>query len=746
MTASSSGEPGGARLCLQDQDRPFELEETSGSPCRIACPADVNVKAYVSLIASRRFDRALEAVKTRNPLPGICGRVCTHPCEAECNRGKVDSPVAIRLLKRFIADYELAPHPVPPAGHVPRERREKVAVVGSGPAGLTVANDLFRLGYHVTVFESRPVPGGMLALAIPEFRLPEQVLKTEIGALQALGIEIRTGCPVADPAALLEQGYSAVFLGVGCHQGYRLGIEGEDTFGMIDAITFLRNVRLGDKTRPGRKVAVIGGGNSAMDSARTAVRLGTDEVRILYRRTEAEMPASAEELEEARHEHVIVDFLVAPVRVVTADGRVAGVECMRMELGAADESGRRRPVPVEGSEHMVECDCVIAAIGQRPDLSFLPQNHGLQVTRWGTLVVDDHCMTGCKGIFAAGDVVTGPETIVGAIAQAHEASAAIHRFIGGEERVLTRPKTEACVKLEGVDVEVRQRIRQNKLSIELRRSTFKEVDHPLTEEEAVAEASRCLRCGPCFECWECTEQCTRRIVGVSLPEGDMLVRSRAWAPGTEGAQPWTGTIERDGLTAQFTAWPVVSSVTPQRCRACGTCVDVCRYRAIAIEHLERKVLADVCRGCGLCVPVCPTNAISLGFFEESKLRDRVEAALKEPGRVLGFVCSSHDVEGLADLGAQTIPVMCVGSITPGLVLHAFQCGARAVFALGCSRGRCRYMAGEDHAARQADKVEEVLRTLGYPPHRFRRGRVSPEDAPGFVRQCLEEADTTGQGG
>jgi len=408
--------------------------------CQESCPVHIDIRKYIGLIADGRYLDALAVVREKNPLPAICGRVCNHPCESACNRGRQDEPVAIDALKRFVADYELAlkkqgkiPKPVAPPVN---KKLGKVAVVGSGPAGLTVAHDLALSGIQSTIFEEAPVPGGMLWLAIPEYRLPRDIIQTEVDYICDLGVELKLSTPITTDFTiddLLSDGYKAVFLGVGAHQGLKLGVPGEDDYeGFLDCIVFLRRVNLGDQTKPGRKVIVIGGGNSAIDAARTALRLGSEEVHIVYRRTVKEMPANPWEIEEAEKEGVKISYLAAPVEILGENGKVVGIKCTRMKLGKLDASGRRRPLPIEGSEFEIEADVIVPSISQQPNLSFLHEGHGLSINRWNSFDIDSRTMqTNRPEIFAGGDAVTGPATVIEAIAAGHQAATSIEKFLKG---------------------------------------------------------------------------------------------------------------------------------------------------------------------------------------------------------------------------------------------------------------------------------------------------------------------------
>ncbi|MFO8015166.1 MAG: NADH-quinone oxidoreductase subunit NuoF [Phycisphaerae bacterium] len=459
--------------------------------CASACPAHVNVPEYVALIAEGRFADALDVIRRRNPLASVCGRACHHPCEMFCRRGDVDEPVAIRHLKRFVTDR------VKDAGTPPRwqgPRRGRVAVIGSGPAGLTAAYFLAVMGREVKVFEALDTIGGMLAVGVPEYRLPRDVLERDIDYIRRAGVDIETGRRVDSVQALRREGYDAVFVAAGAHRSYRLDIPGEDSRGVHDAIAYLRRAAMGQLGETPGRVVVIGGGNAAIDAARTALRLGAASVSILYRRTREEMPALRDEIEEAVMEGVDLRFLVTPIEILTEDGRVRAVRCAEMELGEADESGRRRPVPREGAEQTVEADDVIVAVGQQPELEFAAADGHLVVSR-GRAVADPVTQHAGGGIFVGGDAVTGPATIVEAIAAGQRAAQAIDIFLGGKgdlppDRGIASPGKPA----EPEDEAAARRRPIRSRSPRKRRGDFEEVIKGYTLRAACAEARRCLRC------------------------------------------------------------------------------------------------------------------------------------------------------------------------------------------------------------------------------------------------------------
>jgi len=483
----------------------FTIDKRGLPPCRVACPAGVNAQGYVALISQGKFKEALEVLRRTMPFAGVCGRVCTHPCESECERGKVDEPVSIRSLKRFMSDYEMSVGREK-ATPIERTKEDKVAVIGSGPAGLACAYDLIREGYPVTVFEAAPKAGGMMRYGIPEYRLPEKVLDNEISYIQELGVEIKTNRPVKDLKDIFEQGYEAIFLATGAWVSQKMGIPDEDAEGVLHAIDFLNKVNAGAKVELGKRVAVIGGGNAAIDAARVAKRLGAEDINIVYRRSRTEMPAEAEEVNEAEREGIKLNILAAPVKVLTKNNRVTGIQCIRMELGEPDASGRRRPVPIKGSEFDMEVDNVIMAVGQGVDKDALPKE--LEYTSWGTLQVDSVTLqTNIEGVFAAGDVVSGPADVIAAVAGGKEAAISIDRHLRGADLKEGRPETRKRVtEVSKKGVEPKERPVMPTLELN-KREGFVEVELGLDEKTAVEEAQRCLNCGVCSECMECVKVC-----------------------------------------------------------------------------------------------------------------------------------------------------------------------------------------------------------------------------------------------
>ncbi|MDH5406039.1 MAG: FAD-dependent oxidoreductase [Candidatus Aminicenantes bacterium] len=474
------------------------------SPCQHTCPIDTEAPVYIALIAKGQFDEAYDIIIKDNPLPSVCGRVCSRPCEFKCRAGMGGDPISIRALKRFATDYAKKLNIKPKFKPVER-RGQKVAIIGSGPAGLTAGYYLARNGYQVTVFESQKVAGGMLALAIPEFRLPRKSLEFDLDAIKDAGVEIKTNVTIGkdiDFNDLFDKlGFNAVFIATGAHKSFSMGIPGEDAKGVIEALELLRAVNLGEEVKVGKRIGIIGGGNAAIDAARVAFRMpGCEEVTIIYRRTRAEMPAFSEEVDEAIEEGINIKFLAAPTKIITKNGKLTAAECIKMKLGDFDASGRRRPVPIEGSEFILNLDTMIMAIGEQPDLSFMNKKHQIEISPNNRIIVDPETLsTNRTGVFAGGDVVTGPYTVVEAISAGKIAAESIDRYLKGESLQREYKVTRPCAYIEPVELtdeelgEIKA-VEMPSLPVEKRVKNFKEVELGFDEKMAVKEARRCLRC------------------------------------------------------------------------------------------------------------------------------------------------------------------------------------------------------------------------------------------------------------
>jgi formate dehydrogenase beta subunit len=483
--------PVGALVDKQARYRNISEWEGYVVPCSYACPAHIDIPRYVNYVSRGKYPEALAVVREKVPFPGALGRVCIHPCEQACRRGKLDEPICIKFLKRYASDHDnelwKKGNKVMPA------TGKKVAVVGSGPAGLTAAFYLAKFGHAVTVFETLPQTGGMMRVGIPAYRLPREILDAEIDEIKKVGVEIKVNQRIESVDELLQKGFDAVFVGIGDHKGSKMGAEGEELPGVLDGVSFLRTVALGEKFKIGKKVAIIGGGNSAIDCARVALRVGSSDVTIVYRRTRAEMPAAPEEVEAAIHEGIKVVFLAAPNKITQKDGRL-DMECIKMRLGDPDASGRRSPVRIPGSEYITEYDNVIAGIGQASDI---PAKFDLAVNRGNIKASPATLETSKKGVFAGGDIVTGPASVIGAIAQGRLAASSIDKYLGGNgviDEVLAPVEAMEPVFGEDAHFSGKKQPHMAELENSKRQGNFDEVEFGYSEQQAVDEGKRCYKC------------------------------------------------------------------------------------------------------------------------------------------------------------------------------------------------------------------------------------------------------------
>ncbi|HSB07690.1 MAG TPA: FAD-dependent oxidoreductase [Thermodesulfobacteriota bacterium] len=481
-----------------------EKQETSS--CKVGCPAHINVQGYVSLAAKGKFQEALQLIKEENPFPSICGRVCHHPCESDCNRSQIDEPIASHSIERFLADLDLNERTRYKPG-IKTRKEDKVAIVGSGPAGLTCAYFLAQEGYQVTVFEKADQLGGMLTMGIPSYRLPHQIVEAEIQLIRDLGVTLKTGIEIGKDktiSQLREEGFKAIFIAIGTQECLRMGIEGEDLKGIHGGLDYLRKVNLGNPLTLGKDVAVIGGGNTAIDAVRSARRLGAENAFIIYRRGLEEMPSRPEEIEECQEEGIPIHILTHPVRFIGENGKVKAIECVKMVLTDPDKSGRRKPEPLPGSEFTITVDAVITALGQEADWACLTPECACTLTEWGTMTVDPLTLqSDDPDIFAGGDAVRGPQTVIEAIADGKQAAISIDRYVRGMDLRLDRDKRlKAITKPQMEKYDPAARAQMPRLNPRERIKNLNEVQKGFSKEMVVQEAARCISCGTC-----CVQAC-----------------------------------------------------------------------------------------------------------------------------------------------------------------------------------------------------------------------------------------------
>jgi len=484
------------------------VEKQETSLCKVGCPAHIDVQGFVSLAVKGKFLEALQLIKLASPFPSICGRVCPHPCESECYRDQIDKPVAIHAIERFLGDLDLKARKryMP---EIKAKKKEKAAIIGSGPAGLTCAYYLAQEGYKVTIFEKAKVLGGMLTAGIPSYRLPREIVDAEIKMIRNMGVTMKTGVEVGKDktiAQLRKEGFKAFFIAIGAQESVQLGVPGEDLDGIYQGLDYLRQLNLGKTVRLGKKVAVIGGGNVAIDAVRSARRLGSEKAFILYRRGLEEMPSTPEEIRQCREEGVSIKTLAQPVRFISnnGDGQVKAIECVRIRLTEPDESGRRKPEPISGSEFTVKVDAVITALGQESDWCCLTPECACALTEWGTMKIDPLTLqSDDPDIFTGGDAARGPKTVIEAIADGRQAAISIDRYLSGQSLRLARDiQLKAIKEPQRGKYDRTARAQVPHLDPKKRVKNFNEVQKGLAKGVTVQEAKRCISCGTC-----CVQTC-----------------------------------------------------------------------------------------------------------------------------------------------------------------------------------------------------------------------------------------------
>ncbi len=547
--------------------KPVYVEKTS--PCREACPIGNDISRAFHYAAMGEYDEALRIYRQDNPLPGVCGRVCYHPCETGCNRKSFDDAINVRGFERFLADHgkvDISKE------MLTEKRKEKIAVVGSGPAGLSAAYHLARLGFSVTILEALPEPGGMLMYGIPEYRLPKVVLRQEIGYIRDLGVEIKTGIRVGKDVTLphLKKEYNAVFIAPGTHKGMGLGVEGGDLSGMMEGIMFLRNVALGEKVEIGEKVAVIGGGNTAVDCARTARRKGAKEVTIIYRRSRNEMPALAEDVDAVEKEGIKLTLLAAPKRLIADNGKVVGIECLRMELGAPDASGRPMPVAVAGSEFAVSVDTVIAAVGQAPETD-LADETGITWNKSGMIDISAEGAAGMEGVFAGGDATGTKAYVADAIASGKVGALAILCYLNGKD--------------------IKKEFEEHRIGT----GPSFSFQHLVDPETYPADLKKIVP----YE--KVNTLCFSHGVRNANPEA--ITPEESVTSFTEVA----GGLDKARMAAEIYRYFKCGT-----CTSCDLCFLLCPDISLIKEKKGYSVRVDYCKGCSICATSCPRNVIEIG--------------------------------------------------------------------------------------------------------------------------------------
>jgi len=638
----------------QDTALKILIEERRIPPCEDACPAHVKSQEYIDLIAKEEYKQSLNLIRERCPLPAVIGRICTHPCEDVCNRGDIDEVVNICGLKRFVADY-IRENFEEEINLLEDKKKEKVAVVGSGPSGLTVAYHLARHGYPVTIFERESVTGGMLRLGVPDYKLPPDILNADIEHIKKYGVEIKTNTPVGPSGQSIKdlcKEFNAVYIGVGLQNSRKLNIEGEDLENITYGIEFLKKCSLGEDLTVGKKILVIGGGDVAVDVARSALRKGAEEVHMIMLESEDIIPAHSWEVEEAREEGIIFHTSRGPKRFLGKGGKVKGIETL-ICTSVFDEDGSFNPVFEACSEEIVEGDMAIVTIGQTYDLDFLDKE--IKVAR-GIEINDNNFQTSMAGVFAGGEIVTGPGSAIEAIATGNKAAIAIEKYLKGEDissiqDTIPDYKEEDLATIE--DISKIERIsheprKNNKfISPDERKKTFKEFTIGMDEATALEEAERCLSCGICTECFRHVNACIGVPISYEQSEDTSIINieSVILSPG----EAWLVCYHlRKGTSYRWKILSPIALVDEEKCIGCGQCRETCIFEtidkvetlvefkairdafesSIALNRFKSRVNSEICTGCGTCITICPVGAISFKYFPNQQIPITIKSYLK----------------------------------------------------------------------------------------------------------------------
>ncbi len=676
------------------RDRPSPLTELA-PPCMAGCPAHTDVRGYVHAIATGDFEEAYRLAREPNPLPYVCGKVCAHPCETECRRNDVDEPIAICALKRFATERHDLRKGHAPGLAVAEPREERIAVLGSGPGGLTAAHDLARMGYKVTVYEALPKLGGMLQTGIPLYRLPRDTVELEVAPLRELGIEFVTDHRIVDVDGLLQDGFKAVFLAIGSHVGRKLRLPNVELPDVWLNIEFLRRVALGEPIDlSGRHVLVLGGGNVAFDVARTAVRLGAAEVTMSCLESTEQMPAHPWEIEEACAEGIKIYDGRTFRECVLNEGKVAGMRCVNVEFRGFLADGSIDMDEFPETEHILAADLIIFAIGQGPDLSFLPKDGSIAATKRRTIQVDPWTLeTTRAGVFAGGDAVTGIGFIIDAIAAGHRAARSIDAHIRGVDVASVHPpEPEKLGALKAQTIEQIRRLPREampQLDAQVRRVSFAEVDLGYTETQAIRAAQRCLTCG-------------------------------------------AGAV-----------------VNMDKCIACLTCVRICPYDVPLLERGTATVPVEQCQACGLCATECPAKAIEMTLHDDDEMLGEIRNAVRrarmdgEP-TIVGFACrycayngqEPNVVKAKLPRNVRAIDVLCAGKVDSLYLLKAFELGADGVFVAGCLEDECHNLKGSTHAGQRVRYIQGLLDAVGVGSERLLMLNLSSADCANLPQHLL----------